>query len=419
MRILHLTQFYAPVIGGEERHVTSLSQGLAARGHDVVIAALSHRDRPPVVMEGDVTVRSVDGTLQRFGSVFSDDERRHAPPFPDPGITLGLAKIVEEFRPDVVHGHNWMVHSFLPLKRSAGPRLVMTLHDYGLTCARKTMMRNGSVCEGPSMSRCMPCAVGHYGALVGPVTCAGNWASGLFERRAVDRFVAVSDAVASMCGLQGGRVPYDVLPTFIPDDVASLSEPGPLVSHLPAGDFVLYVGDLNRNKGVGVLLDAYAMLPDMPPLVLIGRLCADMPAKLPPNVRMFERWPHASVMHAWSRCLFGVAPSVWPEACGTIVMEANAVGRPMVASATGGLADLVEDGVTGLLVPPGDAGALAGAISTLVLDAPRRERMAAAAKARAESFMAKAIVPRLERVYEDALRATSQRMPVSVAEVRP
>jgi glycosyltransferase involved in cell wall biosynthesis len=163
------------------------------------------------------------------------------------------------------------------------------------------------------------------------------------------------------------------------------------------------VGDLNRNKGVEVLLKAYAALSDAPPLVMIGRRCADMPTQLPPNVTVFESWPHAAVMHAWSRCLFGIAPSVWPEACGTIVMEAHAVGRPMIASDIGGLSDLVDPGRTGLLVPAGDAGALSQAMDTLIRDPVLREGMAGASRARAELFMAKTIVPRIERIYEDLL----------------
>lgn len=409
MRILHLAQFYAPIIGGEERHVSSISRAQAARGHDVEVATLAHPERPSVVKDGGVTVRSIAGWSQRFGALFSDDHRRHAPPFPDPGLTAAIAKIVSAFKPDIVHGHNWLVHSFLPVKASSGAALVMTLHDYGLVCARKTMMRNGAVCAGPAPARCLPCARIQYGAAVGTATYVGNSLSGWFERRTVDRFVAVSRAVAEHCGLTDGSAAYDVLPTFVPDDVATLAPPDEHIGELPTGDFILYVGDLNRNKGVGVLLDAYRTLGTaVPPLVMIGRRCADMPTDLPTNVMVRESWPHPAVMQAWSRCLFGIAPSVWPEACGTIVMEGHAVGRPMIASDIGGLSDLVAHNETGLLVPPGNAAALAQAMQALLDDPERRARMGQAARARAETFMAKAILPRIEQVYAEALRARMQ-----------
>ena len=306
----------------------SLSESLASRGYDVSVATLGHPRRPEVTVERGVTVRSLHGTMQRSAGLFSDNERRHAPPFPDPELTMQLASIVKDTKPDIVHAHNWLLHSSLPLKRFSRAGLVVCLHDYGLVCARKTMMRNGAeICPGPSVRHCFPCAAKHYGAAVGSVTTAANWVSSLYERRVADRFIAVSNAVATSCGLPGGRAPYDVLPTFIPDEVGTLeTAPDALVEALPPDGYSLFVGDLNRNKGAHVLLQAYAALTNAPPLVMIGRRCPDMPDDLPLNVHVFESWPHASIMRAWSKCLFGVAPSVWPEACGTIVMEAHAVG---------------------------------------------------------------------------------------------
>lgn len=412
MRILHLSQFHAPVIGGEERHVVSLSEGLAARGHDVTVATLAHPDRPPIHVKNGVTVRSLTGLAQRGGFLFSDAERRHVPPFPDPELVLKLGRLVREVRPDVVHGHNWMLHAYLPLKRRKGPRFVVTLHDYSLICARKNLMRfNQEPCSGPSARKCLPCAADHFGAVVGGVTCVGNWLSSAYERRAVDRFIAVSRAVATVCGLDRGDTPYDVLPTFIPDDVGQLGPAeDPRLSQLPPKGYLLFVGDLTGGKGIHVLLEAYRQLTDPPPLVLIGRRCPDTPTALPANVHLFESWPHPAVMQAWSRCLFGIAPSVWAEACGTIVMEGHAVGRPMIASDTGGLRDLVAPGETGLLVPPGDVTALAGAMRSLIDDPARRERMAAASPARAKLFMTSSLLPRIERVYAEAIAGA--RLPV-------
>jgi glycosyltransferase involved in cell wall biosynthesis len=97
-----------------------------------------------------------------------------------------------------------------------------------------------------------------------------------------------------------------------------------------------------------------------------------------------------------------VVPSIWPEPCPTVALEALAFGRPVVASRIGGLPDLVADGNTGLLVPPGDPGALAGAITTLLSDRSRLKAMAAAAYASAALFATKAVVSRIEAVYADA-----------------
>ena len=76
-----------------------------------------------------------------------------------------------------------------------------------------------------------------------------------------------------------------------------------------------------------------------------------------------------------------VVPSLWPEPFGIVGIEALAAGRPVIASATGGIGDWLEDGVCGLCVPPGDAGALARALNELLADPERQDAMGAAGKA--------------------------------------
>ena len=233
-----------------------------------------------------------------------------------------------------------------------------------------------------------------------------------------DAFIAVSGAVAEKCGILASDTPCHILPTFIPDNLGTLSAEKDLrLRQLPPDGYILFVGDLNRRKGVDVLIDAYARLRNAPPLVLIGRRCTDTPQCIPSNVFLFESWPHAAVMHAWDRCLFGLAPSTFVEPCGTVVMEANVVGKTVIASGHGGLAELVENGRTGLLTPPGDASALATAMQSLISDENLRASLAANVRAKAESFMAKSIVPRIEAIYRDVRAARAQR-PQSVAIMR-
>jgi glycosyltransferase involved in cell wall biosynthesis len=232
---------------------------------------------------------------------------------------------------------------------------------------------------------------------------AANWAMSLEERRAVDWYLPVSQAVA-----EGNRLPMsrtEVIPNFVVDDLTDLrGDPPPELEQLPQGDFLLFAGDLSADKGVPVLLEAYAGLSDPPPLILLGRRCPDTPATLPPGARMLFSWPRRSVLWAWRRCLVALVPSVWPEPCPTVVMEAMAMGKPVIATRIGGMPDLVADGETGLLVPPGDAGALRAAIDRLLVDKETRERMGRAAAQRASRFYVSAVVPRIERVYRSLLQ---------------
>src|SRR5262245_9675549 len=146
MRVLMLTQFYPPTIGGEERHVWNLSAELVARGHDVAVATLWHEGLAEYEQDREVRVYRVRGTMQRTRWLFSETGRRHAPPFPDPETVVALRRLVMRERPDIVHAHNWLVYSFLPLKSWSKARLVVTLHDYSLLCAKKRLVYREARC---------------------------------------------------------------------------------------------------------------------------------------------------------------------------------------------------------------------------------------------------------------------------------
>jgi glycosyltransferase involved in cell wall biosynthesis len=96
-------------------------------------------------------------------------------------------------------------------------------------------------------------------------------------------------------------------------------------------------------------------------------------------------------------------PSVWPEPFGQVAIEAMACGKPVVASAVGGLADVVVHEETGLLVPPGDVAALRAALGRLIADPALRERMGAAGRERVERYRARSVIGHIERVYRQLL----------------
>jgi glycosyltransferase involved in cell wall biosynthesis len=328
---------------------------------------------------------------------------------PDPELTLGLSRIVRAERPDVVHSHNWIVNSALPLRLRTRAGMVLTLHDYSHVCAVKRLMHQGSVCSGPGLLKCLRCAGHHYGPLPGAVTALSTMPARRLKDRSLDAIIAVSTAVAEGNRLDAARVPFKVIPNFIPDQLwAGASDPlalqaGP--AELPSEPFLLFVGDLNREKGLHVLLDAYARLPQRPPLVMMGRRCEDTPAALPEGARILTDCPHELVMHAFRRCHAAVAPSVWPDPCPTVVLEAMAAGCPLVTTPVGGIRDMVVDLESGLMVAPGDAGQLFGALQRLLDDKALATRLGQEARRRAKPFTASQVVPRIEDMYRSTVLA--------------
>jgi glycosyltransferase involved in cell wall biosynthesis len=407
MRILMLSQFYPPIIGGEEQAVQTLSAELASRGHDVAVATLWHQGLAEFELDHGVRVYRIRSSMQRMPWLFSNSGRPYAPPFPDPDAMLGLRRIIRRERPEIVHAHNWLVYSFLPLKTWSGARLIVTLHNYNLVCAKTTLLYRKSLCDGPGMKKCLGCACVHYGFAKGIPSVLSNRLMGLVERRAVDMFLTVSRAVAVDNGLVGSGLPFQVIPNFMPDDASALQgDAKAYLAQLPDQDYLLFVGAFNYQKGVDVLLRAYADLTHAPPLVLIGYPTVDWPnlsVDCPENVYVLNDWPRYAVMEAWRRSIIALAPSVGPETFGIAVMEAMSLGCPVIASQIGGLIDLVADGETGLLVQPGDPSALRQAIERLLAHPNLRRRMGKAGLDKVTEFRASKVVPRIEQIYEQVV----------------
>ena len=408
MRILMLSQFYPPIVGGGAIHARSLSVELVARGHEVAVVTLWHQGQVEFELDRGVRVYRVRSSMRRVPWLFSDNRRQYALPFPDPEVVLALRRIIAHERPEIVHAHNWLVYSFLPLKAWSGARLVMTLHSFDLVCAKTTLLYRGSSCDGPGFTKCLGCAAQHYGLAKGTATVLSHWVMDLFRRGAVDMFLTVSQPAAVGNGLVGSRLPFQVVPNFMPGDVgAPEGEIEPYLAQLPAEDYLLFVGVLSQLKGVDVLLRAYAGLTNVAPLVLIGYPTPEWSISsvdCPGNVFVFKNWPRYAIMEAWRRSIIALAPSVGPETFGMVVMEAMSTGRPVIASRIGGLVDLVADGETGFLVQPGDSLALQQAIERLLADPDLRRRMGQAALRKVVEFQASTVVPRIEQVYEELLQ---------------
>ncbi len=177
-----------------------------------------------------------------------------------------------------------------------------------------------------------------------------------------------------------------LIPTGVelPESVGSAEEP----------PHALYVGRLSEEKGVRELEEATQGLP----LVVVG----DGPLReLFPRATGFVA--HDKLGVYYERAALLVAPSR-REGYGMVAREAMAHGRPVVATRVGGLPDAVEDGVTGLLVPPGDARSLRAAIERLLSDRELRQRLGAAARDRAQTFSQAEESQLLVTAYRDAMR---------------
>jgi glycosyltransferase involved in cell wall biosynthesis len=402
-RILLLTDQFAPLIGGIERYVQTLAQELVLRGHSVAVVTLRQSATTETETDTGVRIYRVGDAANRLLAPFAADASRHYHlPMPDPLVRAALRRILGVERPSIIHAHDWIMYSALALNRQSRPKTVVTLHTYGLVCSKKTYLHQGRFCDGPALRKCVVCAREQYGWVKSFGLTSGLRAGQRLHGR-IDHLTAVSESVrlASLPATAGHDI--QVIRSFIPD--AAFREPNDTARppFVPGeGEYLLFVGAISHDKGIDTLLEAYGTLPEKWPLVLIGADHATAPAVLPEGVTRAGTVSWDEVMDAWSHAAIGIMPSL-SETFGLAALEAMASGTPVVASGVGGLAEIVRHDETGMLVPPGDGGALAAALANLMADPQKRSRMSQQARAHAEHFRASIVVPLMERLYSEVL----------------
>lgn len=238
------------------------------------------------------------------------------------------------------------------------------------------------------------------------LTSWGGWWERRGERRA-DAVIALTPRLAGLVvrgGVPGERV--RVIPSGVPDGLfdTPATEPAGLLPR----PRVLFLGRLHPQKGVDVLLRALAAVPGVR-LVLAG----DGPERasllrLADRLGMRDRTlflgfvPRAQVPGLLAAADVLALPSRYEE-LGTTVIEAMRAGVPVVAADTGGVSTTVTDGVTGLLVPPGDPGALAAALRRLLADEALARRLADAARRRSHDYSWPVLADRVLGLYQEVL----------------
>jgi len=185
----------------------------------------------------------------------------------------------------------------------------------------------------------------------------------------------------------------------------------------PGRPSVIFVGRITRQKGVPVLLRAAAALdpaaqlvlcagqPDTPELAAeVEGLVADLRATRSGVIWIPEMLPKRAVIQLLSHATVFACPSLY-EPLGIVNLEAMACGTAVVASAVGGIPEVVADGETGLLVPPGDPAALAGALGALIADPARAAALGRAGRERAVAeFGWQAVAAQTAALYAELAR---------------
>ena len=246
-----------------------------------------------------------------------------------------------------------------------------------------------------------------------------RWLAASLYPRGFDAWLAVSAAVAShyqqALGLRGVEVLHNPIPKALSDRPgAAPADPAPA-----SGVFsVLVPGRLVREKGHADFLQALAQLRSAGRALSVtfaghGPLREALSQSLRETglgdgVSITGILPHAQLLDAMAAADLVVVPSRF-EGFGLTALEGMALGRPVIATTAGGLPEVIEHGVSGWLVPPQDPTQLAQAIARLMDDAPLRQRLGDAGRARAlERFSLPVLTARLRDIYHRVAQARDQ-----------
>jgi glycosyltransferase involved in cell wall biosynthesis len=364
VKILVVNKFFW-VKGGSERVLFELAAGYERAGHDVSHFAMRSARNLPSPWSGHFAseLSWEGGTLARLrtaGRVIHSVEAARR-----------IRELVRSVRPDVAHLHNFhhqLSPSIVDVLRREGIPAVHTLHDYKVICPNYLLYTEGAPCER--------CRGGRFYHAVLHRCVRGSRAASLvafaemtWHRRArtlergIARFVSPSrflrDKLVSF-GFDERRI--RVVPNGLDATTFARAE-------RPGAGF-LYAGRLSREKGVHTLLRAVGSVPGVR-LTVCGTGPAEeelraLAQREAPGRVQFAGHLEADDLLArlrGSRAL--VLPSEWYENAPMAVLESLASGVPVVATDLGGTAEMVRDGVSGLLTPAGDAGALAERLDRL------------------------------------------------------
>ncbi len=315
-----------------------------------------------------------------------------------------VGELLRAERPDIVHAHNTfplISPSLYWAANAAGVPVVQTLHNFRLMCPQAMLLRDGQVCEScvgrlPLPGIVHACYQGRRAqtaVLSGMLVlhrALGTWA------HKVQRYIALNDFCRDKFiagGLPAERMA--VKPNFV--DLPAPPE-GPRQG-------LLFVGRLSPEKGVAVLVQAAAELaPGALRVAGTGPEAARIAGQ--PAITALGTLDGPQVAAEMAQAVALVIPSLWYENFPRTLVEAYACGLPVLASRLGALAELVEDGVTGLLVAPGDAADWLAKMQWALAHPERMAVMGRAARARYERDYAPEVNHgQLMDIYREAIQA--------------
>ncbi len=307
---------------------------------------------------------------------------------------------IRRFRPDVVHCHN-LFPAFSPaVLRTARAPVVVTLHNYRLLCLPSTFLRDEAICErchGRSVWR----GVVHR-CYRGSLPASAALGASLSIHRAAATFRRVARYLAVSAFVRDKHVAAGFSPQAI---TVKPNFSWPANRRARSGEYYLAVGRLSGEKGFQTAVRAWDEgLPARLVVAGDGPLRTELQAVAPSNVEFLGAVPSDRVPDLIARARAVIVPSICYEGSPRSITEAYAAGVPVIGSRLGAIPEVVDEDVTGLLVPPSDPSALRVAALRLADDALCRRLGEGAYAAWERLYSPERAIGNLELTYRGVIR---------------
>lgn len=392
MRILHIGHRAEP-IGGAELWMRALIAGQRRRGHQTLLVAGVLPGAPAELDVFAIERPTFDPARQFEDRAFTD------------AVTAAAAAL----RPDVVHLHQ---SAHLPVAlygvlRALGRPLVQGLYDHALLCTNGWLVRgDGTACAGGPGAQCLAAGCERHQNYDAVQIAAAAWR--LREARvALDATVVPTDRMAALA-MGHGLPRVRMLPYFTVEPLRTRARHSGANG---AAERILCMARLEPEKGVEVLLEAFATLANARPMAVLeivgaGSRRAALEARiaklgLARRVVLTGAVPREELGAVLERADVVAVPSIWTETMPLAILDAFAADVPVVASDVGGIGFALEEGTSGLLVPSGDAAALARALGRVLAEPKLAQGLRAGGRASLARFDADAQFAGLEALYAE------------------
>lgn len=300
-------------------------------------------------------------------------------------MASAIGPIFETEDPDIVHTHTLSGLSVAVWKLAARKHIpiVHTIRDYYLMCPKTSMFRRNKSCR----TICGDCKIFS--------STKKKYSENVRAVVGISQFVLDRHTKAGYFSKSAIRqVIYNPLESA---GLVSDRKPGPIRFG--------YVGSLSPHKGAELMLSAFQEMPDVPLAVyghgFIPAYDAEIKRKYAlPNIHFMGRDAPGNI---YANMDVLIVPSLWDEPFGRVVIEANSYGVPVIASRVGGIPEIVQDGINGILYEANSAGSLKEAINRFVLTPGRLDPFSEAARKSAGFYEIKAHARRYMEIYDDVL----------------